>query len=213
MTSQNHCITISLLLRTTVSWSYHTVGFPVFPTHNVNWLNTNMHVLLYPESFCVFSDHTEWIDAPLVGSRIATLVAWPYRSSLLQYGKQGGILSAEGTSCHTVPWYLDSASYLSVPTAYNCFCLLCVPHQYSQPVRVQPWHSRKVLPRRTLALQRCTLTSSWVRCLRRTLRMRTKGRGTCSWMRRRIGPCHHRLGARTAPMKWVLITLMEPCII
>lgn len=86
--------------------------------------------------------------------------------------------------------------------------------QFSQPVRVaQPWHSRTVLPRRARLSRRCTLTSWWDRCRRRTLRMRSKGSPTCSWRRRRPGRCRHPPGARTAPLRWGSTTSTAPFII
>lgn len=105
---------------------------------------------------------------------------------------------------YTDIWTLSPASL---------YCHFCVPRQYSQPVRAQPWHSRMVLRRRTLLLQRCTPTSWWDLCRRRTRRTRSRGRPTCSWRKRRPDRCHPPPGARTAPMKWDLITLMGPCTI
>lgn len=120
---------------------------------------------------------------------------------------------------HHVTLYPDiwtCASYRSTAyLAYNCLVHLCVPRQRSQPVRVQPWHNRKELQRRSLLppplLPRCTRASSWGPCRKRTPRMRTKGRGTSSWMRRTTGPCRRPPAARTAPMRWVSITLTGRC--
>ncbi len=84
----------------------------------------------------------------------------------------------------------------------------CVSCQYSQPVRVaQPWHNRTVLLRRLLLLRLCTPTLWWDQYQRRIQKMKPKGSPTCSWRKRRIGPCHHPLVAQTAPMKWDLTTL------
>lgn len=123
---------------------------------------------------------------------------------------------------HHVTLYPDIwtfASYRSTAyLAYNCLVHLCVPRQRSQPVRVQPWHNRKELQRRSLLpppllprCTRCTRASSWGPCRKRTPRMRTKGRGTSSWMRRTTGPCRRPPAARTAPMRWVSITLTGRC--
>lgn len=118
MTSQNHCITISLSLRTKVSWSYHIVVFPVFPTHNVYWLNTNMHMLLYPQSFlCVqWSRRMNWCSPRgFTNCNISCSIIQKFTFAIWQTGWH---TIGEGTSCQTVPWYLDScllSLYASLP--------------------------------------------------------------------------------------------------
>lgn len=99
-------------------------------------------------------------------------------------------------------------SFISVdsPVLFLCQC--------SQPVHVvQPWRNRTVLPRRIPLLQRCTLTSLWDQCRRRTRRTRSSGSQTCRRKRRRCALCHRPPVAQTAPVNWALITLMAPCTI
>lgn len=160
--------------------------------------------------FAVFSDitffgtSTRCTDAPTVSPGVAISVALSYISS--------PTFAIWQTASH-----INRGNFVSHRTLifglHSCCCHFCVSCQYSQPVRVQPWQSRMVLLRRTLLLQRCTPTLWWDPCRRRTRRMRSKGRPTCSWRKRRLDPCHHPLVAQTAPTKWDLTTLMGPCTI
>lgn len=142
-------------------------------------------------------------DAPSVAISVALSRYLSLCNPLLQYDKQHHV-SAKAILCYCTLIF-------GLCLLYNCCCHCCVSCQYLQPVRVaQPWHSRMVLPRRTLLLGHCPLTSLWDQCQRRTQRMKSQGSLTCSWRKRRLGPCPRPPVAQTAPMKWDLTTLMAP---
>lgn len=182
---------------TSITWKWHFSSFLNFATQqflvcSVMLLSQNLHTSMLPVWVQVLQYQLHYQDTKVYATHFCNMT--------------NSITCQPRQSCVTL--YPD---VWTLCLLYNCCCHCCVSCQYLRPVRVaRPWHSRTVLPRRTPLLRRCTLTSWWDQCRRRTQRMKSKGSLTCSWRKRRLAPCHHPPVAQTAPMKWDLTTLMAP---